>query len=77
MTEIQLNKFKEVIYSPYTEAWSLMKEMRDHEPKDDKFWDDYMKKCDTFKAKYPSEIGGSIYRVLLDCGSEVSRIAKV
>ena len=74
MTEQNLNKFKQVIYDPYTEAWTIMKHMRDAEPKDDKFWNDYMKRCDDFKAKYPSEIGGSIYRVLLDAASEVKRI---
>ena len=76
MTEQQLNKFKQIIYDPYTEAWSIMKAMRDIEPKDDAFWKDYMDKCDAFKAKYPTEIGGSIYRVLLDAGSEVGRIGK-
>lgn len=76
MTEENLNKFKQIIYEPYTEAWTIMKAMRDAEPKDDKFWNDYMKKCDDFKAKYPSEIGGSIYRVLLDAGSEVGRIER-
>lgn len=74
MTEQGLNKFKQIIYDPYTEAWVIMKAMRDKEPKDDAFWEDYMKKCDAFKEKYPTEIGGSIYRVLLDCGSEVGRI---
>lgn len=76
MTEAQLNKFKQIIYDPYTEAWTIMKSMRDAEPKDEKFWNDYMAKCDAFKAKYSSEIGGSIYRVLLDAGSEVGRIER-
>ena len=40
MTEQQLNKFKQRIYEPYTEAWQIMKAMRDNEPKDDKFWQD-------------------------------------
>jgi len=76
MTEKSLNKFKQVIYDPYTEAWTIMKAMRDAEPKDDKFWEDYKAKCDAFKAKYKTEIGGSIYRVLLDAGSEVGRIER-
>ena len=69
-------KFKQVIYDPYVEAWDLMKKMRDTEPKDDKFWEWYVSKTDEFYVKYPSEIGGSIYRVLLDAGSEVGRIMK-
>ncbi len=74
MTEAQLNKFKQVIYDPYTEAWEIMKKMRDTEPKNESFWQWYVKRTDDFKAKYPSEIGGAIYRVLLDAGSEVQRI---
>ena len=76
MTNEQLDKFKQIIYDPYVEAWELMKKMRDTEPKDDKFWEWYVAQTDDFKAKYPSEIGGSIYRLLLDAGSEVSRILK-
>ena len=74
MTEAQLKKFKEVIYDPYTEAWAIIKEMRDTEIKDNKFWHEYNLKCYAFRKKYPSEIGGSIYRLLLDAGSEVGRI---
>lgn len=73
MTEKQLEKFKEVIYDPYTEAWAIIKEMRDAN-RDDKFWQEYNNKCYEFRKKYPSEIGGSIYRLLLDAGSEVARI---
>lgn len=76
MTEQGLNKFKQIIYDPYTEAWVIMKAMRDKEPKDDAFWKDYTEKCNAFKEKYPTEIGESIYRVLLDCGSEVGRIER-
>ena len=76
MTNENKEKFKQIIYEPYTEAWLIMKAMRDEEPKDDKFWEKYMKSCDAFKAKYPTEVGGSIYRVLLDVGSEVGRIVR-
>lgn len=76
MTDEQLDKFKQIIYDPYVEAWELMKKMRDTEPKDDKFWEWYVAQTDNFKAKHPSEIGGSIYRLLLDAGSEVQRILK-
>lgn len=74
MTKEQLNEFKEVIYDPYVEAWELMKKMRDTEPKNELFWEWYVNQTDEFKAKHQTEIGGSIYRLLLDAGSEVSRI---
>ena len=77
MTQSELEKFKEVIYKPYTEAWELMKYMRDKEPKNESFWQDYFARCEDFNRKYSSEIGGSIYRVLLDAGSEVMRIGKM
>ena len=67
-------QFKEKIYAPYTEAWTVMKTLKQADLSSQKTWDDYMAKCDEFKAKYPSEIGGSIYRVMLDCGSECRRI---
>lgn len=74
MTDKQLNKFKQVIYDPYVEAWELMKKMRDTEPKNDLFWEWYFAEAEKFKDKYNTEIGGSIYRLLLDAGSEVGRI---
>lgn len=77
MNDVELSKFKERIYEPYTEAWTLMKNMRDTEPKDNEFWKKYMDDCYAFRKKYDTEIGHSIYRVLLDAGSEVYRIAKM
>ena len=77
MTDEQLNKFKQNVYEPYTQAWVLMKELRDTEPKDDKFWEDYKQKCCSFPEKYGnSEIAQSLSRVLLDVGSEVGRIVR-
>ena len=76
MQEKQIEQFREIVFDPYNEAWQIMKWMRDKEPKDDKFWEEYMAKCDAFHDKFKSEIGGSIYRVLLDAGSEVGRIEK-
>lgn len=72
----KLDEFKKRIFEPYKEAWEMIKPLSEMKNKDEKFWDDYMNKCDDFKAKYPSEVGGSIYRVLLDVGSEVSRIER-
>lgn len=74
MTEGQLNKFKQVIYDPYVEGWELMKKLRDREPKDESCWKWYDEQTESFKKKYQSEIGGSMYRVLLDAGSETGRI---
>ena len=39
MTEQQMGKFKASVYEPYTEAWKLIKEMRDTEVKDDAFYE--------------------------------------
>lgn len=69
-------EFKARIYNPYTEAWAIMKTLKSGNVSDQD-WQDYMSKCDEFKAKYPSEIGSSIYRVMLDCGSEVERIGSL
>ena len=77
MTAKQLEEFKNRIYEPYSEAWSIMKYMRDYEPKDDAFWKSYMSKCEEFLKNHPNEYGSSIYRVLLDAGSEVKRIGKL
>ena len=75
MDKQQFDKgFREVIYDPYVEAWELMKKMRDTEPKNELFWEWYIAETNKFKDKYKTEIGGSIYRVLIDAGSEVSRI---
>ena len=68
------NKYKEIIYNPYTEAWQIMKTLRSADLESDKTWEEYMKKCDDFRAKYPTEIGGSIYRVMLDNGDACRRI---
>lgn len=77
MTEQELDKFKQVIYKPYTEAWEIIKWMRDTEPKDDKFWEEYAVKALNFPSKYGySEISQSISRVILDAGSEYQRLRK-
>ena len=77
MTDSEKELFKKNIFEPYSEAWEIMKKMRDTEPKDDKFWDDYTKKATEFPSKYGnSEISQSISRVLLDAGSEVSKIGR-
>ena len=70
-----INEFKKRIYDPYTEAWTLMKQLRDSDYTQDA-WDEYLKQCESFLSKHPTEIGNSIYRVLLDCGSEVGRIVR-
>lgn len=75
MTEQELDKFKQIVYEPYSEAWKIIKWMRDTEPKDDKFWDDYATKALNFPKKYGyTEISQSIARVILDAGTEYQRL---
>lgn len=74
MTDEQKNIFKKIIYDPYSEAWFLMKELRDSDLDTDKAWEDYVDKIDAFGKKHTTEIGQSIYRILLDTGTEVRRI---
>ena len=70
-------KFKEAIYEPYLEAWTIMKFLRDANLKDDNTWDEYVKKCDAFGEKYGTKgYYGSLCRVLVDCGSEVWKIVE-
>ena len=77
MTEQGKAKFKENIYNPYAEAWEIMKWMRDTEPKDDAFWQEYTQKATNFPMKYGNtEIAQSIARVILDAGTAYSKIAR-
>lgn len=77
MTEQQMNKFKASVYEPYTEAWKLIKEMRDAEVKDDAFYEECIKKINTFPQKYNnSEISQSIARIIIDALDEIGRIEK-
>ena len=76
LTKEQKQDFKKRVYEPYTEAWNIMKTLRDAENYSQETWDKYMAKCYEFQSKYPSDIGSSIFRVMIDCGSEVGKIAK-
>ena len=76
MTKEQLNKFKQEIYEPYNTAWKIIQTLKQIDIDKQEEWDTYSHACEEFKAKYPSELGGSIYRVLLDAGSEVGRIGR-
>lgn len=72
-----MNKFKTSVYEPYTEAWKLIKEMRDAEVKDDAFYEECIKKINTFPQKYNnSEISQSIARIIIDALDEIGRIEK-
>ena len=77
MTEEQLNKFKQRIYDPYNKAWRIIQTLKSADLSKQETWENYMKACDDFKAEFPSEIGGSIYKVLLDAGSETGRINRM
>ena len=76
VNEQQMELFKKRVHTPYTEAWVMIKEMRDTENKDDKYWDEYMNKCKSFSERYPYEIGQSICRILYDAMDEVIRIER-
>ncbi len=70
-----LDGFKDRIYNPYTKAWHIMKTLKEADLREQATWDAYMNECDKFKEQYGNtEIGGSIYRVMLDAGSEAKRI---
>lgn len=72
-----MGKFKASVYEPYTEAWKLIKEMRDTEVKDDAFYETYMTKINAFPQKYNnSEISQSIARIIIDALDEIGRIEK-
>lgn len=75
MIKEQSEQFKQRVYDPYAEAWSIMKSLRDSNLTEDD-WYDYDEKCKEFLKNHLTEIGESIYRVLLDCGSEVARIVE-
>lgn len=77
LTQEQLNKFKQEIYEPYNTAWKIMQYLKHIDVSKQEEWNTYLQACEEFKAKYPSELGGSIYRVLLDAGSEVGKIVRV
>ena len=72
-----MNEFKASVYEPYTEAWKLIKEMRDAEVKDDVFYETCMDKINAFPQKYNnSEISQSIARIIIDALDEIGRIEK-
>lgn len=76
MTEKQLDKFKQEIYEPYNTAWKMIQNLKKIDTDKQEEWDKYLQSCEEFKAKFPSELGCSIYQVLLDVGSEVGRIGR-
>lgn len=76
LTDKQQEQFKGKVYDPFNEAWLIMKELKTLDIRNDADMKAYNDKCEAFRKKYQSEIGGSIYRVLLDAASEVARIVK-
>ena len=74
LTEEQLDKFKQGVYEPYNKAWRIIQTLKKADLSKQETWDDYMKACEEFKAEFSSQIGDSIYRVLLDAGTEASKI---
>ena len=69
------NKFKDIIYAPYTQAWQIIKTLKEADLSKESTWNEYNAKCVDFAKKYGNtEIGSSIHRVMLDAGSEARRI---
>lgn len=77
MTEEQMKKFKESVFTPYTEAWNMIKAMRDTKEKNDDFWEKYLSDALSFPEKFDnSEIARSLVRVIIDAGDEYARIER-
>lgn len=77
MNEEQIKKFKEKIYDPYSEAWSIMKFLKDSDLSKDSTWEEYVNKCNAFGEKYGTDgYYKSLCGVLLDCGFEVGKIMR-
>lgn len=77
LNDKQLDEFKKRVFDPFKEAWEIMKDLKTLDIQTDDGMKAYDDKCEAFRKKYDCEIGGSIYRVLLDAASEVSRIEKM
>ncbi len=77
MNEKQLDQFKKDVYEPYNKAWKIIQNLRTADLSNDDTWDKYMQACEKFVTDYPSEIGGSIQRVLFDAGEQARRISKL
>ena len=74
MNKEQLEVFKKIIYEPYFEAWTILASLRNADLDDQKVWDEWMKKCDLFYEKHPTEYAHNIYRVMLDAGDYIKDI---
>ena len=74
LNDKQLDEFRKRVFDPFKEAWEIMKDLKTLDIQTDAGMKAYDDKCEAFRKKYPTEIGGTIYRVLLDAASEVGRI---
>lgn len=83
MDNEQLKIFKEKVYDPYLEAWSIIAKLREMDLSVDGNWEKWFKLCNEFYAKYhddsniPSAVREyclSLYRVMLDAGDCAKRV---
>ena len=74
LNDKQLDEFRKRVFDPFKEAWEIMKDLKTLDIQTDEGMKAYDDKCEAFRKKYQTEIGGTIYRVLLDAASEVGRI---
>lgn len=82
MNEEQLKKFKDQIYNPYLEAWSIIASLKEMDLSLDSSWKKYMSACDAFYNKYKNgyykpvfrEYCFSLYRVMLDAGDCAKKV---
>lgn len=77
MTE---NRFKEVIYGPYKEAWKVIKilqEATDDNPQLSDVLNHYMKEIDTFTEKYEgNEFAALLRKMMLSADDTVMKIGR-
>ena len=73
-------KFKEVIYGPYNDAWKvirLLQEATDDNPQLNEVLHDYIKKVDTFSKKYEgNEFAQLLKRMMLSADDAVMKIGR-
>lgn len=76
MTDKQLQEFKKQVYEPYTEAWTIMKAMRDADQSKEGYWQECADKVTEFSKKYPSELGDHVSQVMLSTLDIIGKITK-
>ena len=70
--------FKEKVYTPYNEAWSLLKplqKLRSKATEDNKAWEDWVRNIDKYRDKYSDNpFALAVYKMLLDAGDVIGKM---